>query len=399
MDAATLLISHYVLSLESVRETARILRRPVASVGTALARLQSQIATPLATTKQSRIFATLEGRRLAQDLRLAADRVLDLAALAKGNESLPLEVRAANLTLPLAALARFMIVVRMGSIRAAASEIGIGQPQLSRQIGKLENELCVDLLERRVMGSTPTPLGKKLFAVAEDLSAIWGRISHQADERFFRSNRTVSLGSIAPLGRESRIAKILALFAAEWPKHQPKTPLFISSTNSEELLAGLESKTYDVGLLESVQVPSGMNHEIIFRSRLVLAGSPSVLSAHNSDIRSLFLEAPIALPSLKIGLRQKHEALIRNILKPEEKSSLTFVEVDSIPVIANLILDHGYVSLLPQWAIQGLKGMESIPLPDTYDIHLLLAWRNEPASQNVAQVLLEILRLNRSFTA
>jgi len=397
MDIATLLIAHYVLSLGSVRETSRALERPVASVSAALSRLQSHIATPLTTTAGNRILPTLEGRRLGRDLARAADLILDIASLSKLSDDVPVERHAARISVSLLALSRFIVVARTGSIRSAAIEIGIGQPQLTRQLKSLEQDLGLTLLVRTATGAAPTPEGKQLLTFSEDLETIWLRISDRAGDRFRRASMMTNLGSVTPLGRESRIARILAFLAAEWPRRQPRNPLFISSTNAEELLSGLNNRLYDIVLLDTVEVPAGVDHRVVSRSGLALVG-PAHLLQEPHDLRHLLLSTPIALPSLKSGLRQKFVTLIEDILKPEERARLSFIEIDSIPVIANLVIEHGHLALLPQWAIpnssekMGLDDkMAAIPLPQTYDMQLSLAWKRGASSENVAGLVQRIL--------
>ncbi|MBP1844808.1 LysR family nitrogen assimilation transcriptional regulator [Rhizobium petrolearium] len=392
MDIATLLMAHYALSLGSLRGAARALGRPVASVSAALARLQSHIATPLTTTTGNRILPTLEGRRLARDLRHAADLILDLATLSKMPDEAPVEQHAARMSVSLLALSRLLVVARTGSIRSAAMEIGIGQPQLTRQLKSLEQDIGAALLDRTASGAVPTEEGKGFLILAEELETIWLRISDHAGERFRRTSRMINLGSVAPLGRESRIAKILALLAAGWPLHQPHNPLYISSTNAEELLSGLNSRQYDIVFLDTVDVPAGIDHRVVSRSGLSVVGSAKAIEAQRHDLKRLLINTPLALPSLKSGLRQKFVSLSEDILRPEERSRLSFVEIDSIPVIANLVIEHGYIALLPQWAISGVdEKMEAIPLPQTYDMQLSLAWKKNARSENVASLVQRIL--------
>lgn len=56
-----------------------------------------------------------------------------------------------------------LAVAQKGSLRAAARQLGLAQPSISRSIGQLERELGVALLERQARGTVLTPAGK-LFA-------------------------------------------------------------------------------------------------------------------------------------------------------------------------------------------------------------------------------------------
>src|SRR5258707_9350321 len=53
-----------------------------------------------------------------------------------------------------------LAVAEKGSLRAAARQLGLAQPSISRSIGQLERELGVALLERQARGTVLTPAGE-----------------------------------------------------------------------------------------------------------------------------------------------------------------------------------------------------------------------------------------------
>lgn len=82
-------------------------------------------------------------------------------------------------------LAHLAAAVRCGSLTAAAAELGLTQPALSRSIRALEHQLGVRVLERGRFGVAPTPAGEvlvarhraieiELRAAAEEIDAIRG---------------------------------------------------------------------------------------------------------------------------------------------------------------------------------------------------------------------------------
>ncbi len=393
MNLASLLIAHRALSLGSVRETARRLDRPVASVSASLAKLQAHLATALVTAAGNRILPTLEGRRIGRELSRIADLVIQLATLRRPAEASPADERdAARLSISLLALSRFIVVARTGSIRSAALEIGMGQPQLTRQMKTLEADMGFSLLDRTAAGATPTSEGAQFLKAAEEIEKLWLRISEPADARFRRSAMRTHLGSVAPLGRESLVARMLAQLAAKWPQQQPRSPLYISSSNAEELLSGLSSRLYDVVLLDTLDLPADVEHRVLSRSGLCLIGASNLVAGGTKRMPDRLLAAPIALPSLKSGLRQKFALFVEDVLTAEERALLSVVEIDSIPVIANLVLEHGHLAVLPEWATIGLEpSLSALRLPMAYDMQLSLAWRKAGNATATATLVQSIL--------
>ncbi len=60
----------------------------------------------------------------------------------------------------------FVAVVEHGGIRAAARELAVSQPAITKSVRSLEAELHVQLLQRSPHGVVPTPVGRMFFARA-----------------------------------------------------------------------------------------------------------------------------------------------------------------------------------------------------------------------------------------
>ncbi|WP_308918107.1 LysR family transcriptional regulator [Jannaschia sp. LMIT008] len=70
-------------------------------------------------------------------------------------------------------LATFVRVAERRSLTAAARDLGLSQPSVSRQIAALEDALGTSLLRRTTHDVTPTPDGTALLADARRLLAEW----------------------------------------------------------------------------------------------------------------------------------------------------------------------------------------------------------------------------------
>src|ERR1700738_5343339 len=75
----------------------------------------------------------------------------------------------------------FGAVVQHGSIRAAADALHIAQSAVSRQLQSLEQELDVQLIERRARGIVPTPAGELLYRYWRDASFHVERLRSEID--------------------------------------------------------------------------------------------------------------------------------------------------------------------------------------------------------------------------
>jgi len=386
MDTSTLLIVHRVMSERSIRGTARVMRKPVSSIAAAIDRLESEISVPLVQKAGTSVVLTLEAERLAPAIKQLAEHVRDIMAI--GNRS------RRDVSLSLSALARFAHVAETGSIRGAAKSLGLGQPQLARQIAHVEATLGCRLLNRRVDGSTMTEAGRRLLTSTRAIEAIWNELAHAAAGRSRRSAATIRLGSISPMGHDSFVATLLASLVATWMNDKPRQPLLVANTTTEGLIAGLKSGTYDAVLLNSVTVPTDFDSYLISRSPLSLVGQSQVIKAGEGrdDLARIVLGSPIAVPSPRSGLRQIINRLLADALTEAELDRLKVIELDSMPVVINLVLHHGAVSVLPSESVARMSGdLRQIPLPSELALPYWLVCRKNESGRQTADALLNVL--------
>jgi LysR family nitrogen assimilation transcriptional regulator len=388
MDIATLTIVHAVLEERGIRKAARRTGRPVTSVSAALKRLEAAISVPLVRSDGGTLVPTLEARRRFDDLAaasLSAHALTALSGTGTPTNTIP--------SIGLTTLQRFVACARNGSIRSTAKQLGLGQPQLTRQLADLERVLGFPLLLRSASGITCTTEGLAAIPIAEDLIDIWSRLSQSSGDRFRRTAATWRLGSVMPLGPESEIARMLAALTAEWHRMRPRQPLFVSSTTADELIAGLKSRRFDAVLLDLADFPSDFEGRLVSQKALALAGSQAIFDECGGDIRRMLLTKPMAVPSLKSGLRQQAARFLERTLSEAERNRMTLVEVDSIPVIINMVMNHGYLSVLPESSIARIQNPPAmVTLDAEYVQSLSLVWQKNALSRQVGEAMLEMIR-------
>lgn len=356
MDTASLIAVESVLQTGSIRASARLLGRPASTIAASIARFEADSSVCLVERAGSGLVISLDAVRLEPDIVAAAGLARSVAT----RHAIKLE-----------ALGRFVEVARLGSIRKAARSLDLGQPQLTRQIAQLEARLGVTLLQRDRGGSTVTQEGAHLAAASEQLLAVWHRLSGAAEDRFRKSAATARLGSVMPLGYESEIARLLANLAARWLAERPRAPLFVSSTTAEDLLAGLKSGLFDVAFLDTERLPGDLDGEVVGRTPLAVVG----VAEGRDSIADALLAAPLAVPSARSGLRQRINRILEDQLDETERGALRLIEIDSIPVILNLVLHHGFVSVLPRASVARIRGdLPLLPLSSEYDMNFWLCW-------------------------
>lgn len=367
MDTLTLVLTHEVLTSRSIRHAARTMRRPPSTVSSALSRLEAEIALPLIRRENGSLILTVEAERRLPSIATTVRHVHDLFAAVRWRGS-----RAPSLSID--SLLRFSIIAHVGSIRSAARSLSIGQPQLARQMADMERRLNCTLLIRSSNGTELTETGHRVLASANAIVSGWQEISQAASNRFRRDIRTWHIGTVIPLGHDSGLSGMLADLVVEWDSQQAH-PLRITSDTADELLAGLKARRYDVVVLDHHHVPADFDSAIISSTPLVLVGRKNIMKA-GADVHALLHRHPLVLPSRKSGIRQEAMRFMETLLGPGVSERIGILEIDSIPVIINLVVRHGYLSVLPRASVLRLAlPLAHVDLPPGFLQRLVMVWR------------------------
>ncbi|MFI8997973.1 LysR family transcriptional regulator [Streptomyces sp. NPDC053542] len=221
----------------------------------------------------------------------------------------------------LAALELLLAVARLGSLGRAAKELGISQPAASSRIRSMERQLGVGLVERSPRGSRLTDAG----ALVTD----WARRIVEAAEAF-------DAGAQALRGRrDSRLRVTASMTIAEYllpgwlialRTQRPDTAVSLFAGNSAVVAERVLSGEADLGFVEGLDIPPGLDGAVIAHDRLVvvaapthpwsrrrapltgreLASTPLILREHGSGTRQVLDAAlaacgPLAPPLLELA--------------------------------------------------------------------------------------------------
>ncbi len=143
-----------------------------------------------------------------------------------------------------ASLRYFRQIARVGSMTAAARELGMTQPSLSSSMRKLEEDLGATLFLRHRGGVTPTEAGAELLRHADDIFAALERAA-QAIHGLERE----LIGSFLLGCNESLGAYFLPRLFPDLLRGAPKLDISLRNTNSSAILAEVLDRQVHFGLV------------------------------------------------------------------------------------------------------------------------------------------------------
>ncbi|MCX4630808.1 MULTISPECIES: LysR family transcriptional regulator [unclassified Streptomyces] len=221
-----------------------------------------------------------------------------------GNEEwVPLAHRVPDL----GALELLLAVARVGSLSGAAKRMGITQPAASSRIRAMETRLGVALVDRSPRGSTLTAEG----ALVTD----WARRVVEAAEAF-------DAGAQALRGRrDSRLRVAASMTIAEYllpgwlialRGQRPGTAVSLHAGNSAVVAERVLAHEADLGFVEGLSVPEGLDSAVIAEDRLVVAVAPGHAWARRTrGVEAAELAAtPLILREWGSGTRQVLDAAL-----------------------------------------------------------------------------------------
>ncbi|MFD9907717.1 LysR family transcriptional regulator [Streptomyces sp. NPDC059063] len=238
----------------------------------------------------------------------------------------------------LAALELLLAVARLGSLGRAARELGITQPAASGRVRSMERQLGVALVDRSPRGSRLTEAG----ALVTD----WARRIVEAAEAFDAGAQALRDR------RDSRLRVAASMTIAEYlmpgwlialRAQRPGTAVSLLAGNSAEVGERLLAGDADLGFVEGLRVPAGLDAAVVGHDRLIVVVAPGhPWARRRAPLAAAELAAaPLILREEGSGTRQVLDTAIGGLAAPlMELSSTTAVKSAAVSSAGPAVLSE-----------------------------------------------------------
>ncbi|WP_328684405.1 LysR family transcriptional regulator [Streptomyces sp. NBC_00343] len=228
----------------------------------------------------------------------------------------------------LGALELLLAVARLGSLGAAARELGITQPAASSRVRSMERQLGVALVDRSPRGSTLTDAG----ALVTD----WARRVVEAAAAFDAGAQALRHR------RDSRLRVAASMTIAEYllpgwllalRSQRPDTAVSLLAGNSTTVAERLLADEADLGFVEGLSVPAGLDSTVIAHDHLIVVTAPTHPWARRQRPvpAAELASTPLILREEGSGTRQVLDAALGGLARPLiELSSTTAVKASAV---------------------------------------------------------------------
>jgi len=378
LQLGTLFVASHVLTSGSVRETARSLSLAASTVSTAVRNLETELALKLTERSSGELATLLASNDVREKLAPIVRAAEELANWMGTNEP-------SRLPIKITTMERFLEVADQGSINRAARRLKLGQPQLSLQIATLEKALGHRLFERQANGSALTEQGSRIYAILQAITQEWNDLKASADERYQRTARALRIGSIIPTGSESWVARCLGALVAEWNARRSKNALSLVLMTADDLREALKSGRIDVAILDSVFGLERFQHRELLKTEMVLIAP---LQSRERTVSELVEGHAICTPSSRTGLGHATMALSHERTANRRHRNQDITAADSLPVIVDLVANHGYISFLGRVSAMPIADkVRIVELEESIPMSYHVAFNHRKASADASAVI------------
>ncbi len=186
----------------------------------------------------------------------------------------------------------FYYVAKYGGISQAANALMRGQPNISKTVQTLEDQLGCKLLVRSNRGVTLTPEGEKLY---RHLKVAFEHIS--AAENEILSERDLESGIISIATTEIALYGSVLSALTKFSTDHPHVKVKLTNSNNSNSLSMLKNGLADFAVLTMDKIDSGFRVKTIKNFREILCVKSGQLSSENFDIADILKNTYIGLNS------------------------------------------------------------------------------------------------------
>lgn len=247
--------------------------------------------------------------------------------------------------------------VRQGTMRAAADALDVAPSAVTRQIGLLEQELAIPLIERHTRGVKPTEAGKLLLEYFREQRSHQEDLLSQLEEiRGLRRGRVgIALG-------EGFVSDLMAGPMSRFARDYPAMSVALDVGGTNEVMRRVGEDEADIGLVFSPPPDMKLVSRSVSRQPVkAIVGPDFPLLAQAGPFRMAdFLPYPLALNHVSYGMRQ-----VLQLAEDAEKIRLSpSLTTNSFFILRQFVKLQLGVTFLPEFVVSSeLAAGELFALP------------------------------------
>jgi len=279
----------------------------------------------------------------------------------------------------------FVTVAELGHLTKAADRLHVSQPALSAQIKALEEELGLQLFERRSSGMVLTAAGERLVGEAEKLLSAAAALRNQAQSLKQEVSGVARVGTVSD-PEFIRVGDFLGAAIERYPRIEVQLHHEVSGEAFERVRDGMLDASFYYGELSHRSVGGLRLREMTYRIVAPAAWRDRLADA---DFPSIAREPWVMTPPIST-----HHQLANSLFEQHSVRPTKVVEADDEVVVSSLVVAGVGLALMREDLAVARAGLDQICLWRDVRLSTTLQfiYQRHRAEDPMIRALLEILR-------
>ncbi|MTT32119.1 LysR family transcriptional regulator [Terrilactibacillus sp. BCM23-1] len=233
-------------------------------------------------------------------------------------------------------LKTFQVAAKHLNFTKAAKELNFTQPTVTSQIQSLENELGKSLFFRIGKQTFLTSSGKIVQDYAEQIF----HLIEEMDQALVQSEMNKG-GKIIIAASETFCTHYFPYIIREFLNDYPKVNIRLVSCHSNEVIEGMESNLYDIGIISGQLDKGGISNIVLSEYEdLVLIASKELGSEENPE--TLLANYPF----IKYEIDGPFDDSIQTFIKEANISTDNIIEFSSLEAVKSAVINNIGIGLI-----------------------------------------------------
>lgn len=232
-------------------------------------------------------------------------------------------------------LKTFQLAAEYLNFTKAAQELNFSQPTVTAQIQSLEQELNQQLFLRLGKKTFLTPAGEilkrytdQIFTLIDGVEAELGELTHPN-------------GELTIAASESFCTHYFPSIISEYLKSHPSVNIKLLSCHSNEVIKGIESNKFDIGIISGELIKPGIFNLVVDEDEDLLL----VVSKHLHD-RYPVEELIHEFPFIQYRIEGEFDIRMKTLLNESRYSPGKIIEFGSLEAIRRAVLNQIGIGML-----------------------------------------------------
>ena len=239
----------------------------------------------------------------------------------------------------------FISVVQLGSVTAAAQQLSMSQPSVSKILSLIEQQMGFNLFERHKGKMQPTPEASELYK-----EALRVHLDRLRFERFVDHIRQYRVGQLRVCATPALALNILPRTIARFRQTYPDYGVVADMCLNNEIEEAVEGGRYDLGFVVKPGSEQGENRLMVSQGEMVCVLSNKHPLTQQAEVCWQDID-PRELVFITTDARLV--AMIAEVVPEFRQRQVAAIETNRYSMAINMVRHNNGVTIVDRFSIQG----------------------------------------------